>query len=217
MGTKIAALLLAFGLPAFAATDANLEAWLKPAAVSFEDAKAGLEKAHKSGQDVMKAMVGAYEASTDIRQKAWIAQLFYSLGIESAEAKRVLMKDIRTDDQQLRLQVQWAVGRVSADDDVVTTLLDNMMHDRNPLFRDKAACALASDQIHLKPAQKAKLYSGLIQALGSEVPQVRAIAIQALQIQTGQNKGFNPNASPEERQVKIEVWRKWLAELKANL
>ena len=40
--------------------------------------------------------------------------------------KRVLMKDVHTGNQYLRLQVQWALGRVSSDDDVVDVLLENM-------------------------------------------------------------------------------------------
>ena len=44
-------------------------------------------------------------------------------------------------------------------------LLDNMRNDANPLFRDKAACALAYDQIHLTEKQKVRLYEGLINSL----------------------------------------------------
>ena len=47
--------------------------------------------------------------------------------------------------------MQWALGRVSDDPDVVDVLLENMQNDPCPLFRDKAACALAYDQIHLAP------------------------------------------------------------------
>jgi HEAT repeat protein len=218
MGPRIAAVLLAFAPCAQALADAIPDAWLKPGSHAFfQEAKAGLLKANQGGQDVLSPMVRAYEASTDNNQKAWIAELFYNLGLESKAAEKALMKDIHTQDQHLRLQVQWALGRVSNDDEVVDRLLDNMMHDRNPLFRDKAACALAYDQIHLKPIQKVKLYAGLIQGLSSEEPQVRQIAIQALRIHTGQDKGFNPGATPEERQAKIEIWRKWLEEYKANL
>ena len=46
--------------------------------------------------------------------------------------------------------MQWALGRVSDDPAVVDVLLENMRNDPNPLFRDKAACALAYDQIHLR-------------------------------------------------------------------
>jgi hypothetical protein len=74
-----------------------------------------------------------------------------------------------------------------------------MRTDRNPLFRDKAACALASDQIHLTPGQRVAQFEGLIDALGDLEPQVRAIAIQALKILTGQTKDYRPGASPDQR------------------
>jgi len=100
---------------------------------------------------------------------------------------------------------------------VVDVLLHNMTDDPNPVFRDKAACALAYDQIHLSEAEKVRIYEGLIRALASEEPQVRSIAIQALQVHTGQTKGFIPIASPEKRRESIARWQRWLAEYKANL
>lgn len=168
------------------------------------------------GRDVLPVMVRLYETS-DIPQRARIAQSFYALGWKSPEAKRVLIKDVHTPNPDLRLQVQWALGRVSSDSDVVDTLLNNMQNDSNPLFRDKAACALASDQIHLSEKQKVRLYSGLIQALSDSKPDVRRIAMLALQIQTGQTKGFNPDAPLADRENKIREWKQWLEEYKSNL
>ena len=168
------------------------------------------------GREVLPIMARLYESS-DTAQRARVAEAFYSLGWKSAEAKRILMKDVHTPNPQLRLQVQWALGRVSSDADVVEVLLNNMQHDGNPLFRDKAACALASDQIHLTEHQKVALFSGLIQALGDSKPDVRRIAMLALQIQTGQTKGFNPDASSTERDAKIREWKVWLEEYKSNL
>ena len=168
------------------------------------------------GRDVLPVMVRLYETS-DIAQRARIAQSFYALGWKSAEAKRALIKDVHTPNPDLRLQVQWALGRVSSDSDVVDTLLNNMQNDLNPLFRDKAACALASDQIHLSEKQKVRLYAGLIQALTDSKPDVRRIAMLALQIQTGQTKGFNPDAPLADRETKIRDWKQWLEEYKSNL
>ena len=76
--------------------------------------------------------------------------------------------------------MQWALGRVSDDPAVIDVLLDNMRNDPVPLFRDKAACALAYDQVHLSPAQKLRLFEGLIGALDDPKLQVRQVAIQAL-------------------------------------
>ena len=93
-----------------------------------------------------------------------------------------------------------------------------MQNDPVPLFRDKAACALAYDQIHLAPAQKLRLFEGLIHALDDPKPQVRQIALQALQILTGQTKGFQPGGRcPRRAGSAVEAWRRWLAEYRANL
>ena len=168
------------------------------------------------GPEVVPTLVRLYEQSNE-DERAVIAGTFYALGWKSPEAKRVLMQDVHTAHQSLRLQVQWALGRVSSDRDVVDVLLDNMRHDQSPLFRDKAACALAHDQIHLSEAQKVYLYQRLIESLGDPNPQVRDIAIKALAIHTGQSKGFRPGAPAEERERVIAAWNTWLAEYRAHL
>jgi HEAT repeat protein len=168
------------------------------------------------GPGVMPELARIYSSSSE-SERATIASVFYALGWKSPEAKRAMMADAHTKNQPLRLQVQWALGRVSADPDVVDVLLDNMQNDLEPLFRDKAACALANDQIHLSPAQKIRLYEGLIGALADPKPQVRQIAILALQILTGQNKGFDPGAPPEARGPAIAAWHGWLAEYKKSV
>jgi hypothetical protein len=85
------------------------------------------------------------------------------------------------------------------------------------LFRDKAACALAYDQIHLTEKQKVRLYQGLIQSLKDSKPDVRRIALLALSIQTGQTKNFNADAPAAQRDASIGEWEKWLEEYKSNL
>ena len=162
-------------------------------------------------------LADAYEREPDPGRRRTLANVFYRLGWESPEAKRVLLPDIDTDHTDLRLSVQWALGRVSADEDVVPLLLDIMRHDENALFRDKAACALASDQIHIDPAQRAALLAGLVNALEDPNPQVRGISLQALRIHTGQDREFRPNGSAEERAAAVGRWRRWLDEYRANL
>lgn len=98
------------------------------------------------GRPVVPTLVQLYETSKETGFKARVAQTLYELGWQSPEAKLALMKDVHTPNQDLRLQVQWALGRVSSDQDVVATLLANMRSDSNPLFQDKAACALAYDK-----------------------------------------------------------------------
>ena len=169
------------------------------------------------GAAVLPRLVQLYESANNEAFKARIAQTFYELSWQSPQAKQALMKDVHTQNQDLRLQVQWALGRVSNDPDVVETLLANMRNDANPLFRDKAACALTYDQIHLTEPQKVRLYGALIDALSDDKLDVRSIALMALQIRTGQNKGFNPGASRADRDQKVRLWQSWLAQYKSGL
>ena len=169
------------------------------------------------GRPVLPKLVQLYEAADDDGFKSRVAQTLYELGWESPEAKRALMKDVHTLNQDLRLQVQWALGRVSNDPDVVDALLANMRSDSNPLFRDKAACALAYDQIHLSEQQRVHLFGALIEALRDDKYDVRHIALLALQIHTGQTKGFDPGGSWADREQKVKVWQTWLERYKSGL
>jgi HEAT repeat protein len=171
--------------------------------------QARLDEIRALGPTVLPVLASLYERSGE-PDRAAIAAVFYALGWKSAEAKRVLMRDLHTRNEGLRLQAQWAIGRVSDDPDVVDALLDTMRRDDNPLFRDKAACALAHDQIHLSDAQRLRLFERLIDALGDPKEQVRDIALKALVIHTGQSKGFNPSGSDAERDAAISEWRRWL-------
>ena len=205
-------LLVALLFPGVPARAASVDAARLRAAAVAGDWK----QIQPMGPAVLPELARLYQASSE-KDRATIAYVFYNLGWKSPEAKRVLMADVHTPDRTLRLQVQWALGRVSDDADVVDVLLENMQNDPQPLFRDKAACALAYDQIHLAPAQKARLFAGLVHALDDDKPQVRQIALQALQILTGQTKGFQPMADPESRRRAVEEWKRWLVEYRANL
>ena len=167
------------------------------------------------GTGVLPVMVQLYRTANE-SDRVNIAEAFYGLGWKSPEAKRALTPDVHTGNQALRIQVQYALGRVSSDADVVDVLLDNMQNDANPLFRDKAACALAYDQIHLTEREKVRLYDGLIQALSDPKLDVRSIAALALSIQTGQTKGFNANGTPAQRDASIREWRKWIDEYRSR-
>jgi HEAT repeat protein len=169
------------------------------------------------GPAVLPHLVKIYTSTPDENARATYAWVFYSLGWKSPEARAALLRDVKTQNPKLRLQVQWALGRVSDDVQVVDILANIMRNDANPLFRDKAACALAYDQIHLTEKQKVQLYGKLIDALKDPKPQVRAIAIQALKIHTGQDKGFAPDASDEQRGRSIARWTLWLTEYEKNL
>jgi HEAT repeat protein len=197
----------AFSLALLVSAETTLEH-----AVAADD----LEAIKAMGPSVMPRLVRIYGAADEERRQR-LATIFYRLGWKSEEAKDALMKDVHTPNQGLRLEVQWALGRVSNDVSVVDVLLDNMQNDAQLLFRDKAACALANDQIHLTPAQKVHLYEGLIRALDDPKVDVRRIAALVLQIQTGQDKGFSFAGPPEARARAVEAWRQWLAEYRSQL
>jgi len=182
-----------------------------------EAASAGDWKAVEAmGPSTLPELARLYRESS-VAERARIAQVFYNLGWKSEDAKRALMADVHTADQTLRVQVQWALGRVSDDPAVIDVLLDNMRNDPVPLFRDKAACALAYDQVHLAPAQKLRLFEGLIGALDDPKLQVRQVAIQALAILTHQTKGYAPGGDVGARSAAVVAWQRWLDEYRANL
>jgi HEAT repeat protein len=198
LGHLVVALVLA-GAPASASSD------LRPLVMAGD-----YDAIRKLGAGSMPDLVRLYESADGDEERARVANALYQLGWKSEDARRALMRDVHTSNRDLRLSVQYALGRVSSDPAVVDVLLENMQDDLNPLFRDKAACALAYDQIHLTEAQKVRLFAGLIHALDDPKPQVRAIAIQALEIHTGQRKGFSPDGDPSARAEATAQWREWL-------
>ncbi|MCM2258083.1 MAG: hypothetical protein NDJ94_20815 [Vicinamibacteria bacterium] len=195
----------------------SLAAGADEASLATQALAGDVEAIRARGPSVMPRLVTLYERTAEPRQRATIAYVFYSLGWKSEAARAALMRDATTEHQALRLQVQWALGRVSDSPEVVDVLLHNMREDPSALFRDKAACALAYDQIHLGGPQKVRLFAGLIDALEDDTPQVRQIALQALVILTRQNKGFAANADPRVRAEAVGRWRAWLVELRANV
>jgi HEAT repeat protein len=176
-----------------------------------------LEGLRAIGPEAVPALLFLYETGDD-PLRVQLARLFHELAWPSPEVERALLRDLQTRNVELRLAVFYALGRVSSDPVVVEMLLEVLQYDPNPLLRDKAACALAYDQVHLKePQQKVRLYQGLIRALSNPERQVQALAIQALSILTGETKGFHPAFPPDRQQRSIEMWERWLTEVKAGL
>lgn len=176
-----------------------------------------LEGLRAIGPEAIPALLFLYETGDD-PLRVQLARLFHELAWPSPEVERALVRDMQTRNVELRLAVFYALGRVSSDPVVVEMLLEVLQYDPNPLLRDKAACALAYDQVHLKePQQKLRLYQGLIRALSNPERQVQALAIQALSILTGETKGFHPAFPPDRQQRSIEMWERWLTEVKAGL
>jgi HEAT repeat protein len=168
------------------------------------------------GPAVLPVLARIYSSAGPDR-RARVANAFYGLGWESEAAREALSADLTTDHERLRLSVQWAIGRVSNDDDVVERLLTILRTDPNELFSEKAACALAHDQVHLTEEQKVLLYAGLIETLRSPVGHVRRDAIRALKIHTGQRRGFQPWGDAEERERAVRGWERWLREYESEL
>jgi HEAT repeat protein len=214
---RIPALVLAAAVVAFAPLPSS-----RAQAAPSDDALAravdadDLAAIKSAGPAVMSSLARLY-TQADGDRRVRLATVFYRLGWKSEEAKAAMMPDAHTPNQALRINVQYALGRVSDDVAVVDVLLENMQHDASLVFRDKAACALAYDQVHLGPAQKVRLFEGLIRALSDPKPDVRRIAALVLQIQTGQDKGFHADDPPELRGPAIGAWRKWLAEYRSQL
>lgn len=168
------------------------------------------------GPDALDPIAIAY-AEGDETQRVRLAWLMWRLGLENEKAADVLLKDAKTENKSLRLNVQYALGSVSGDRVVVDTLLDTMLNDENGLFRDKAACALANDQRHLDYEQRYYLYRGLIKGLSNELYQIRDISIKALKIHTGQKMGYVALGGPENRIESIARWNEWLEEYRQSL
>jgi hypothetical protein len=209
---KLVALLLLVALPAVASARL-IDASRLDTLVGDWDKFGEIEAL---GPDVLPALARLYEASPYPARRRTIADVFYRLGWESADAKRVMLPDLDTRDRDLRLAVQWALGRVSADDDVVPRLLEIMRADPSPIVRDKAGCALANDQTHLSAEQRVRLYEGLIASLDDPKPQVRSLALRVLRVHTGETQGFAPNATQAERTAKLQAWQIWLEEYRSK-
>lgn len=168
------------------------------------------------GDEAVASMVWLYELSEE-PERIKLANLFSKMGLRSQVAERALIRDFESGNVELRLAVQSALGHVSDDPMVIETLLYTLENDRNPLIRDKAAAALAYDQIHLDEKRKVRIYEGLIAALSNPKEQVRAVSIQALSILTGQTKGFHALFPEDRRERSIAMWQQWLEQYRAEL
>lgn len=206
----LAAVSSARGAPLVAAPTA-VDAAVRDAAL-----QGNLEILRARGPAVLPHLVSLYRESGP-HERAAVARAFYGLGWKSEEAKQVLLADLATQDVELRLQAQWALGRVSADPEVVDRLFANMERDPNLLFRDKSACALANDQIHLDPQARLAMMRRVVERLESSDPETRSLAVRILQAWTGQAKGFLPGAPPEHRAAAVARWRAWLVEYERSM
>jgi len=156
------------------------------------------------------------EAETNL-DKSRIAWVFWKLGWKSAEIEKALMSDLDSSDANLKVWVQWGIAKSSDNSEVIEKLLYNMERDTSSFVRDKAACALASDFVHISPSQRVTILRGLIKGLSNDTQQVRASSIQALKVQTGQTKNYVASADIGSRARAINEWSEWLNDYERNL
>lgn len=175
-----------------------------------------IEALRALGPGALPALSDLYGRSDESRRMT-IAWTLYTLGWKSEEATRALMRDARSSNARLRLQVQSALGRISNDPEVVDVLLENVRDDDVPMYRDKAAVTLASNQVHLTEDQRLRMYERLIAALADPSLQVRQSALRALQFQTGQTKNFDPAGSRAARESALGEWQRWLQAYRSNM
>ncbi len=64
------------------------------------------------GPATMPALVELYDSAREDADRTRVANAFYQLGWKSEDARRALMRDLHTSDQDLRISVQYALGRV---------------------------------------------------------------------------------------------------------
>jgi len=169
------------------------------------------------GYGAIAILTELYKESSSNSEKAKIASIFWRLGWKSQEIEETLMPDLDADDDYLKVQAQWGIAKSTVNSDVISKLLDNLENDPSPFVRDKAACALASDFIHISPAQKIQILRGLVEGLNSEITQVRASSILALKVRTGQTKGFVAGADIESRLQSIKTWGEWVDEYERSI
>lgn len=180
-------------------------------------ARQDVEGLRSRGPEALEELLALYERS-DAAGRANIAWHLYHLGWPSEAARELLMRDVRSEHDALRVWAQYALGRVSRDDSVVDVLFENLKRTGDKwLYRDKAACGLAYDQIHLTEPQKVRLFMLLIGGLDDEDPGTRQLVIQVLAVRTGQTKGYDPKASAGERAAAIERWWRWWNEYRTEV
>lgn len=176
-----------------------------------------IEDIRNYGQGAIPILTKIYTESSSNQEKRRIASLFWQLGWKSQQIEDALSADLDTNDEYLKIQVQWGIAKSTENSKVIRKLLENLENDSSALVRDKAACALASDFVHISAEQKFLIIEGLINSLDNPIYQVRSSSFTALTMHTGQTKGFNPGGTYESRSKSIEKWNVWLEEYRQSL
>lgn len=176
-----------------------------------------LEEIETFGYDAIPFLTELYAEADNNLDKSRIAWVFWRLGWKSTEIEQALLPDLDTSDANFKVWVQWGIAKSTQSDEVINKLLFNLENDPSPFVRDKAACALASDFIHISPTQRITILRGLVDGLSNETQQIRGSSIQALLVQTGQTKNYVATADVSSRAQAIDVWEEWVDEYERNL
>lgn len=172
------------------------------------------------------------------KEVAWTLASFESP--EAETLLRALLKDgeesVRRKAAQA-FQRPWLVDRAAADP-AVLSVLAGLLVDASAVVREAAALALG--RVETPGAEAALLSrltgpardadaavrvavgealsgrdslaakKGFVAALSDEDAQVRASALRSLQRLAGNNRGFDPNDTPEKRAAAVLEWERWL-------
>ena len=176
-----------------------------------------IEEIRSFGYGAIPILTELYEEADTNLEKSRIAWAFWKLGWKSPEIEEALIEDLDSSDANLKVWVQWGIAQSTVNDTVIRKVLYNLENDPSPFVRDKAACALASDFVHISESQRVLIYRGLIDGLSNDTQQIRASSIQALKVKTGQTKNYNAAGDAASREEAITAWNEWLEEYERNL
>lgn len=168
------------------------------------------------GEAALPEVLRLYRSS-DSGEKVQIAWMLARVGWKSEAARDVLLEDLASDDENLRYWVLWAQGELADSEEVVDLLVEWLGRGRNPLLWRRDQGVPGYGQLFFSEKQKLRLFTLLIERLGGLDEETRRTAARALEIHTGQLKGYDPAASAERRAAAIEVWERWLEEYRSQL
>lgn len=156
-------------------------------------------------------------ASSDDEEKVWIAWMLARVGWKSEAARELLLRDLASDNEDVRYWVLWAQGELADTDEVVDLLVEWLGRGRNPLLWRREQGVPGYGQLFFSETQKLRLFTLLIERLADPEEETRRLATRALELHTGQLKGYDPKAPAESRASGIEVWKRWLEEYRSQL
>ena len=119
----------------------------------------------------------------------WVLALLANRGVETIEARRILVEFLRDPDDNTR---EWTVNSLAmlGSDEVIEVLLDVFGHDASLAVRERAGCGLAESGM-MTQEQRRKAIPGLLHLMDDSTldEKTQSWVFQALQEISGQNHG----------------------------